>query len=90
MAMAISMYRNGDKYRFSEKGSMRSSLGGPDVVAATEEPTAVAERRLSVETDGGGRGVGGVVVAAAVALPLADAIGDAPVNVAWVGGPAAI
>jgi hypothetical protein len=44
-----------------------------------------AERGLSVETAAAG-GVGGVVVAAAVAWLLADTIGDAPVNVAGVGG----
>jgi hypothetical protein len=52
------------------KGIDAVVAGGLDVVAATEEPTAVAERRLSVET-AAASGVGGVVVAAAVALPLA-------------------
>jgi hypothetical protein len=50
-------------------------------------PGLPAERgkTIMVEAAAAG-GVGGVVVAAAATLLLADAIGDAPVNVAGVGG----
>jgi hypothetical protein len=58
--------------------------------ALVEGPAAAGRTQATMmveaaAADGVG-GVGGVVVAAAVALLLADAIGDAPVNVAGVGG----
>jgi hypothetical protein len=46
---------------------------------------AVRRTTMMVEAAAAG-GVGGVVVAAAATLLLADAIGDAPVNVAGFGG----
>jgi hypothetical protein len=54
---------------------------------SSRDPQLPAEPRATMMVEAAAAdGVGGVVVAAAVALLLADAIGDAPVNVAWVGG----
>jgi len=47
-------------------------------------PRLPAERRVTMTVEAAA--AGGVVVAAAAALLLAHAIGDAPVNVAGVGG----
>ena len=47
-------------------------------------PRLPAEDRVTMTVEAAT--AGGVVVAAAAALLLADAIGDAPVNVAGVGG----
>ena len=83
MAMAISIIATAIR-NSRPKGSMRSTLGG--VAAAVETPGAIRQNESTCR-DGGGLWCG-VVVAAAVALLLADAIGDAPADVAGVGGPA--
>jgi hypothetical protein len=55
--------------------------------ALVEGPAAAGRTQATMMVEAAAAdGVGGVVVAAAVALLLADAIGDAPVNVAGVGG----
>jgi hypothetical protein len=80
MAMAISIIAMAIRISCPRGIGRRRGL-----CCGVDDPAALAERQLPVET-AAACGVGGVVVAAAVALPLADTIGDAPVNVAGVGG----
>jgi hypothetical protein len=58
---------------------------GASHCCSSEDAGAAGAEGMRDGRVGGGHGVG-VVVAAAVALLLADGIGDAPVNVAGVGG----